>query len=157
MAEENLEEQTEEQQTEENNPDEGLTDKHGQEAISKGKYERDIAERDKRIAELQAKIDEAAATEKGRADLSAEIEKLKQEMADKDTAHKLENAGCLNVKAAKALLDDYESIDKLKEECPYLFKQEKKGATGGKPAGAPNPADEMLERMRSIAGVKKKE
>lgn len=42
---------------------EELTDEHGHPAISKGKYERDIATKDAKIAELEKQIGEAAKTE----------------------------------------------------------------------------------------------
>ena len=97
-----------------------------------------MAEKDAKIAELEAKIAEAAKTEEGRKKLQEEIEKLKSDQADERVKHKLEMAGCRNTKAAKALLDDYDGdVSKLKEDCPYLFGEEKqRGKTGGKPAGS---------------------
>ncbi len=60
---------------------EGLTDAHGQAAVSAGKYEREVRERDERIAALEAQVAEAARTEKAASELREQIEALKAEMA----------------------------------------------------------------------------
>lgn len=136
--------------------DEGdvLKDPHGQPGIAKGKYEREIAERDRRIAELEAQVAESAKTEEGRKSLADSIEALKAEMADKDVTHALEMAGCVNTKAAKAVLADFDGdVAKLKAECPYLFQSAKpSGASGLRPAGKPSESDDELDR---IFGLKK--
>lgn len=118
---------------------EELTDEHGHPAISKGKYERDIAAKDAKIADLEKQIGEAAKTEAGRTELEKKIDKLKGEIAEERTSHSLEMAGCRNVKAAKALLEDHGGdVSKLKEAEPWLFgKDKKEGSTGLKPDGAP--------------------
>ena len=130
-----------------------VADKHGQPGINREKYQRDIEAKDKQIAELQAQLDEKSKTEEGRAALKAELDKLKADMADERTDHKLELAGCLNAKAAKALLGDYDGdVAKLKDACPYLFGTEKKtGATGLKPDGdAGKDLDDKLDRAFGI-------
>lgn len=132
---------------------EGVKDKHGQPGINREKYQRDIEAKDKKIAELQAQLDEKSKTEEGRAALKEELDKLKADMAEERTAHKLELAGCRNVKAAKALLGDYDGdVSKLKDACPYLFGTEKKtGATGLKPDGdAGKDLDDKLDRAFGI-------
>ena len=123
---------------------EGVEDKHGQPGINREKYQRDIEAKDKQIAELQAQLDEKSKTEEGRAALKAELDKL--------TDHRLELAGCLNAKAAKALLGDYDGdVAKLKEACPYLFGVEKKtGSTGLKPEGAAGDLDDKLDKAFGI-------
>ena len=134
-----------------------MTDPHGQPGIAKGKYEREIAERDRRIAELEAQVAESARTEEGRKALSDSIEALKAEMADKDVVHALEMAGCVNAKAAKAVLADFDGdVAKLKEACPYLFQPAKPapGATGLKPSGKPD-ADDELDRLFGIEKKKR--
>lgn len=136
-----------------------VEDKHGQPGINREKYQRDMKAKDDKIAELQAQLDEKSKTEEGRAALKDELEKLKADMADERVTHKLEMAGCLNAKAAKALLDDYEGdVAKLKEACPYLFsdgKAKQTGSTGLKPDGdAEKALDEKLDRA---FGLKKKE
>lgn len=127
---------------------EGVEDKHGQPGINREKYQRDIEAKDKQIAELQAQLDEKSKTEEGRAALKAELDRLKADMADERIDHKLELAGCLNAKAAKALLGDYDGdVAKLKEGCPYLFGAEKKtGSTGLKPEGGASDLDDKLDK-----------
>lgn len=127
---------------------EEVEDKHGQPGINREKYQRDIEAKDKQIAELQAQLDEKSKTEEGRAELKAELDRLKADMADERVDHKLELAGCLNAKAAKALLGDYDGdVAKLKEGCPYLFGAEKKtGSTGLKPEGGAGDLDDKIDK-----------
>lgn len=126
---------------------EGVEDRHGQPGINREKYARDMKAKDDKIAELQAQLDERAKTEEGRASLKKELDDLKAEMAGERVAHKLEMAGCRNVKAAKALLDDYDGdVAKLKEECPYLFEGKKAGSTGLKPEGGASDLDDKLDK-----------
>lgn len=136
-----------------------VKDNHGQPGINRGKYQRDIAAKDKEIADLKAQIAEAAKTEEGRKALEEKIAKLEADQKDERVTHKLELAGCRNTKAAKALLDDYDGdVAKLKEDCPYLFsdgKNKQTGSTGLKPDGDADKAlDEKLDRA---FGIKKKE
>lgn len=124
-----------------------VEDRHGQPGVNREKYARDMKARDDKIAELQAQLDEKAKTEEGRESLKKELDDLKAEMADERVAHKLELAGCRNVKAAKALLDDYDGdVAKLKEECPYLFEGKKAGSTGLKPEGGASDLDDKLDK-----------
>ena len=82
-------------------------------------YERQIAERDEKIASLEAQIAEAAKSAEQAEKLSAEIAELKQASADERVDFALQLAGCRNVKAARAVLDDYEGdVSKLKEAEP---------------------------------------
>lgn len=130
-----------------------VKDSHGQPGINKERHDREIAEKDAKIAELEGKLDEVAKTEEGRADLKAEIAKLRAEQAEERTAHKLEMAGCVDVKAAKARLDDFDGdVSKLKAECPYLFQAEKKkGSTGLDPKG---PSTGLDDKIDAAMGVK---
>lgn len=136
-----------------------VKDNHGQPGINREKYQRDIAAKDKEIADLKAQIAEAAKTEEGRKALEEKIAKLEADQKDERVTHKLELAACRNTKAAKALLDDYDGdVAKLKEDCPYLFsdgKNKQTGSTGLKPDGDADKAlDEKLDRA---FGIKKKE
>lgn len=136
-------------------PDDGVTDKHGQPGVNREKYKRDVEERDKKIAELEAELAEAAETKEGREKLEKQLADFKAEMADKDTSHALEMAGCVDVKAAKARLADFDGdVAELKESCPYLFgegKPKQSGSTGKPPAGASKAMDEKLDRIFGLA------
>ena len=127
-----------------------LKDKHGQEGISKAKYEREMAAKDAEIEELKKQVDEAVKTEEGRKALEEKLKGFETSQADMRTEYELKLAGCRDdnaVKAAKALLDDYEGdITKLKTACPYLFEAKKTGSTGGKPTGATQGLDEAIDR-----------
>ena len=124
--------------------------------VNRHKYERDLEAKDKEIEELKAQIAEAAKTKEGREELEKKMDDLKAQMASEKVGYQLELAGCVNVKAAKALLDDYDGdVAKLKEACPYLFGKEKKtGSTGAKPTGAAGDDDAELDRA---FGLKKKQ
>lgn len=128
--------------------DEEVLDTHGQPGINKERHEKEMAAKDAEIAKLKAQIDEAAKTEEGRDELKKKVAALEETLADEKVTHGLELAGCKNVKAAKALLGDYgNDVSKLKADCPYLFKDEKLGATGGKPQGGSSEAfDKKLEK-----------
>ncbi len=136
-------------------PEESVTDSHGQPGINKERHDKEVAALNEKIAELTAKLDESAKTEKAREDLKKEIEGVRAEIGEERTAWSLEKAGCRNVKAAKALLGDYEGdVAKLKAECPYLFEEEKpKGATGVKPSGAPDNEAARKEKAWKAAGL----
>lgn len=125
--------------------------------VNRHKYERDLEAKDKEIEELKAQIAEAAKTKEGREALEKKVDDLKAQMASEKVGYQLELAGCVNVKAAKALLDDYDGdVAKLKEACPYLFGKEKQtGTTGVKPSGAPSgEAKTIKEALRQIGETK---
>ncbi len=134
----------------------GVEDKHGHPGINREKYHRDMAAKDKEIAELRAQVAEATKTEEGCKALEERIAKLEADQMDERVTHKLEMAGCRNAKAAKALLDDYDGdVDKLKEACPYLFSETKQtGSTGLRPRGEVDGIDAKLDRAM---GIKTKE
>lgn len=116
--------------------------------VNRHKYERDLKAKDDEIEKLRAQLDEAAKTKEGREELQKKLDEMKASMASEKAAYRMEIAGCKNVKAAKALLDDYEGdVDKLKEACPYLFEEAKKtGSTGLKPVGTAKDDDAALDR-----------
>lgn len=143
-------------EAEEQPSDEDIKDQHGQVGISRAKYEREMEAKDARIAELEAKVEENAKTAAGRDELKKEIEALKAANAETKTNFELELAGCRNVKAAKALLEDYEgNIAKLKEAEPWLFQAEKQGSTGLKPEGAPDAAEQRRKIAEEAASGKR--
>ena len=134
-----------------------VKDSHGQPGINKERHDKEVADLQARIDDLTAKLNESAKTEEARKSFEEEAKALRAELADNKLSHALEMAGCLDLKAAKARLDDFDGdVSKLKEKCPYLFQQQKKGATGGKPAGSTDDAAARLAKAREIAGVTKK-
>lgn len=123
------------------------------------KLERDVANRDKRIKELEAaggrktSEDRIDAIEKQLADMEAERDAAKEDAA-------LTAAGCIDCELARpALAALGGDVAALKEQKPYLFAQPAQpGSTGGKPAGAPKLTKEQIldvkdpaERRRLIA------
>lgn len=104
---------------------------------------------------------EAARSKEAEARLTAEIEALRKDQADQQLDFSLERAGVRNVKAARALLDDYEGdVAKLKEAVPWLFEEPKPnptpqqtGATGLEPQGAAGGGGDELAGWRKIAGL----
>jgi len=127
--------------------DEGnLVDKHGEPAISKGRYNREMQAKDAEIAALKAQLEDAGKQAKTGEDALKEVQQLKEQLADERVTSSLEIAGCVNAKAAKALLDDYDGdVAKLKEACPYLFRAPQTGSTGARPGGAPAATSEQLK------------
>lgn len=131
---------------------EDVKDSHGQPGINKERHDKEMAEKDARIAELEAQVREAAETKEGREKLEKQIAELKEAQETERVTHKLELAGCKSVKAAKALLEDFGGdVAKLKSEHPYLFEEAKggSGSTGLKPGGAPSgPAKTISEGLK---------
>jgi len=132
---------------------EQLTDKHGEPAISKGRYEREMKSKDDEIAALKAQLEEAGKKAETGADALKRVEALEAQLADEKVTHALEVEGCVNAKAAKALLDDYKGdVAALKADCPYLFRQTQTGSTGARPNGAPTPtSDDLKARAKAAA------
>lgn len=149
-TEQSPEETTGDPKPEEGGDDDGdLKDRHGQPGISRGKYEREMAEKDARISELEAKVSDMSKTAEGRDALTKEISDLKAQMEDEKLDHQLDNAGARNAKAVKAILGDYDGdVEKCKAANPYLFGEEKqKGSTGAPHGGAGNASlDAAVEK-----------
>lgn len=129
-------------------PDGNVTDSHGQPGINKERHDKEVAELQAKIDALEKNAAEAAEQKAKRDEYEKEVADLKAELADSKLTHSLEMAGCIDLKAAKARLEDYDgSVPKLKEACPYLFGKEKqKGSTGKPPAGASDALDEKLDK-----------
>lgn len=138
----------------------------GSDAVSQARadYEAALKERDARIAELEGEIAEAAKTAEGAEALRKEMDELRRKGDEERVGFELQLAGARNVKAARALLPDYENdIDKLKAAEPWLFgagaaAPAPAGATGLPSAGAAG-ADEstQMSRWRKIAGLPESE
>ncbi len=120
-------------------------------------YEKALAERDARIAELEAGIAEAAKTAEGAEALRAEMDELRRQGEEQRVSFELQLAGARNVKAATALLPDYDNdIEKLKEAEPWLFADaapRHTGKTGLPNAGAASDEGKTVRRWREIAGL----
>ena len=126
-------------------------------------YEKQIAERDEKIASLEAQVAEAAKNAETAEQLRGEIAEVKAQGESDRIDFKLQLAGVRNVKAARALLADHgNDVDKLKEAEPWLFeatgKHAKGGNTGSGTTGLPNAgaaSDEgkTLKHWREIAGL----
>lgn len=129
-----------------------VKDKHGQPGINREKYQRDMQEKDDRIAELEAQIAENTKTEEGRQKLQEQIDEMRKTLEDDRLNFELERAGCLNTKAGRALLEDFDGdIEKLKEGCPYLFSEDKKtGSTGLKPQGGISGIDQKIDKAMGV-------
>lgn len=143
------------------NPDEGIKDQHGQPGISAAKYEREKkaweeqkAAWEAEKAEFEKELKTYKATEDSKAELEQKIADLDKKYADREVDFALQAAGCKSVKAARALLTDYEGdVLKLKEAAPYLFETKQTGATGLAPAGAPSTELERKNAARKAAGL----
>ena len=126
-------------------------------------YEKQIAERDEKIASLEAQVAEAAKNAETAEQLRGEIAELKAQGESDRIDFKLQLEGVRNVKAARDILADYGGdVDALKEAEPWLFeaagKHAKGGASGSGTTGLPNAGaasdeDKTLKHWREIAGL----
>ena len=120
-------------------------------------YEAQIAERDARIEELEGQIAEAAKNAETADGLREEIAALKAQGADERVEFTLMLAGCRNVKAAKAVLEDHGGdVEALKAAEPWMFEDAPKrqtGKTGLSNAGAAADEGKQMKRWREIAGL----
>ena len=120
-------------------------------------YEAQLAQRDSRIAELEAQVADAAKTAEAAEALRGELAELKAQGESDRIDFKLQLAGCRNVKAARAVLDDHKGdIDALKAAEPWMFAdapQKQTGKTGLPNAGAATDADKQMKEWREIAGL----
>lgn len=127
-------------------------------------YEKQIAERDEKIASLEAQVAEAAKNAETAEQLRGEIAELKAQGESDRIDFRLQLAGVRNVKAARALLGDHDNdVDKLKEAEPWLFEAGGKhakgsnaggsGTTGLPNAGAASDEGKTLKHWREIAGL----
>lgn len=85
-------------------------------------WEKQIAERDERIAALEQQVADAAKNAEAADTLRSEIAELKAQGKSDRIDFKLQLAGVRNIKAARAVLDDHGGdIDALKAAEPWLF------------------------------------
>lgn len=122
-------------------------------------YEAALSERDERIAALEGEIAEAARTAESAEKLRSEMDELRRKGEEQRVGFELQIAGARNVKAARALLADYEGdVEKLKAGEPWLFgagaaSPAPAGATGLPNAGAATDEGAQMRRWRKIAGI----
>lgn len=109
--------------------------------VNRHKYERDTARLQAENDALRAQLDETAKLRKDFEDYRAEREAER-------VAASLKAAGCIDVKAAGACLEDYKGdVAELKKAKPYLFASEDNGkSTSGTKKGKADDADEELDR-----------
>ncbi len=120
-------------------------------------YEKQLAERDSRIAELEAQIADAAKNAETAEGLRAEIAALKEQGESDRIDFALQLAGVRNVKAARAVLDDYKGdVDALKAAEPWMFAdvpQRQTGKTGLPNAGTATDEGKQMKRWEKLAGL----
>jgi hypothetical protein len=135
-------------------------------------YKAALAAKDAEIAELQAKVAEAARSAQAADALNGEIAKLRRQLEDERTDFSLRAAGARSVKAARALLAEHDGdVAALVEAEPWLFERgggtsqngsqsngtggaAGGGSTGLEPAGASGgKAEGELRRWERIAGL----
>lgn len=127
-------------------------------AKARADYEAALKVRDEKIAELEGEIAEAAKTVESAERLRAEMDELRRQGDEQRVSFELQLAGARNVKAAKALLSDYDNdIEKLRAAEPWLFggssAAAQTGATGLPNAGAATDEGAQMRRWRDIAGL----
>lgn len=132
-----------------------VLDKHGQPGINKERHDREVAELNAKISELQAKVDEASKAKETADALNAEINDLKKTLANNEVKHALENANCVDVDLALSALASYDGdVNALREAKPYLFEEKKNvGQTGFKPLGIPNAEKELSDKLDKAFGL----
>lgn len=141
--------------------DRGGSGGEGGDALERARadYEAALRERDERIAALEGEIAEAARTAESAEALRKEMDELRRKGDEERVGFELQIAGARNVKAARALLPDYENdTEKLKAAEPWLFgagvpAPAQAGATGLPNAGAASDEGAQMKRWRKIAGI----
>lgn len=126
--------------------------------VSGTNWEKAVAERDERIAALEAQVAEAAKRVETADALRNEIAELKAQIESDRIDFKLQLAGVRNVKAARAVLGDHGGdVDALKEAEPWLFAdtpaKQQDGKTGLPNAGTSTDAGKTMRRWRRLAGL----
>ena len=130
----------------------------GQPQVSGADWEKAVAERDEKIASLEAQVAEAAKNAETAEQLRGEIAELKAQGESDRTDFKLQLASVRNVKAARAILADHGGdVDALKEAEPWLFADapaKQPGSRTGLPnAGTSTDAGKTMKRWRKLAGL----
>lgn len=115
-------------------------------------YKAALAERDARIKELEGEIAEAAKTAESAEKMRKKTDKQRHQGEEQRVGFEPQMAGARNVKAARALLSDYDNdIDKLKAAESWLFGADSSapaqtGATGLPNKGAATDKGAKMQR-----------
>ena len=127
----------------------------GADGSGDAEYRAALADRDKKIAELEAQIADAAKTVESANALAKQIEELKAATDAERVGYELKLAGCRSVRAGRVLLAEHEGdMAALKKAEPWLFGDAVgTGATGLEPAGASKGESDEMKRWMAIAGV----
>lgn len=139
--------------TNESNEGAGTETQKG-ETVNRHKHEREISKRDDRIKELEAENAKLKGQSEDVAALAKRLDEMEANAKTEKVEASLKEAGCHNIKAAMACLDDYDGdVQKLKEGAPYLFAStDKSKSTGGNPKG--KPSDDEDEKLDRAFGLK---
>ena len=127
--------------------------------VSGTDWEKAVAERDEKIAALEAQVVEAAKNAETAEQLRNQIAELKAQGESDRIDIKLQLAGVRNVKAARAVLADHDNdLAKLKDAEPWLFAgapvaKPQSGTTGLSNAGTSTDAGKTMRRWRRLAGL----
>ena len=122
-------------------------------------WEKQVAERDEKIAALEVRAAEIAKNAKVAEALRGEIAELKAQGESERIDFKLQLAGVRNVKADSDVLDVHGGdVDELKETVPWLFAdapvtKPQGGKTGLPNAGTSTDAGKTMRRWRKLAGL----
>ena len=127
--------------------------------VSGTDWEKAVAERDEKIAALEAQVAKAAKNAETAEQLRSEIAELKAQGESDRIDFRLQLAGVRNVKAARAMLCDYDGeVDALKAAEPWLFADARTtkpqgGKTGLPNAGTSSDEGKTMKRWRRLAGL----
>ena len=143
-------------QTAQDNGNEQATQDQPQ--VSGTDWEQAVAERDEKIAALEAQVAAAAKNAETAEQLRNQIAELKAQGESDRIDFQLQLAGVRNVKAARAILADHGGdVDALKEAEPWLFAdapaKQQGGRTGLPNAGTSTDAGKTMKRWRKLAGL----
>ena len=124
-------------------------------AKADAEYRAALAERDKKIAELEAQVAEAFKSTEAAEGLAKQIEEMKAAADAERTGFELKLAGCRSVRAGRVLLAEHDGdMAALKKAEPWLFDSAPGGgATGLEPAGASSGEGDEMKRWMDIAGL----
>ena len=122
-------------------------------------YRAALAERDRKIAELEAQVAEAFKSTEAAEGLAKQIEEMRAAADAERVGYELKLAGCRSVRAGRVLLAEHEGdMAALKKAEPWLFGDVAGGgATGLEPAGASKGEGDEMRRWYEIAGIEDKE